>query len=246
MEFDRRVQVRLYPDSGERPFFGSGYLIAPRLVLTAAHVLGDEASGPDPGSIKVSVPPSDARGSPDLAAGREFLAELRYYRKTQTVDAALVEIKKDDVWIVPESLQDVTTHAPQRWGRLIGTRPHPVSLIGFPRMQQDPGSQDRSSRQLNGHIDPGNQSPDHRYEIFSTDPVRHFFPEAAEGTRWSGISGAAVLAEATEGDLLCGVARHDLKADGGTILTATPVALLLEDSEFRSTITAYSHAWEPV
>ncbi|CAM5281419.1 hypothetical protein KAURM247S_04432 [Kitasatospora aureofaciens] len=42
------------------------------------------------------------------------------------------------------------------------------------------------------------------------------------------------------------MARHDLQADGGTILTATPTALLLEDPDFRTKVAAGSDGWEPV
>lgn len=45
MEFDRRVQIRVHRETGTT--FGSGYLVAPRLALTAGHVV-QAAMGPEP------------------------------------------------------------------------------------------------------------------------------------------------------------------------------------------------------
>lgn len=136
MEFDRVVQVRLYPEGGGPPFFGSGYLVAPRLVLTAAHVLGDSPGGPDRGKVKVSAP-STGRGRVVQGAGRDFEASVRWYCQRAGVDAALVEVCEDPDWVVPMSLRESACGPVQRWGRLVGMRPHPVTTVGFPRMQQD-------------------------------------------------------------------------------------------------------------
>ena len=50
MQFDRQVQIRVMRAGGASSGFGSGYLIAPRLVLIAGRVLDGQdptaASGP--------------------------------------------------------------------------------------------------------------------------------------------------------------------------------------------------------
>ncbi len=57
MEFDRRVQIRVRLRGTDKRGFGSGYLIAPRLVLTSAHVLdGMAGSGRD--TITHTEPPT--------------------------------------------------------------------------------------------------------------------------------------------------------------------------------------------
>ncbi|MFB6694613.1 hypothetical protein ACFCX3_29270 [Streptomyces virginiae] len=167
-------------------------------------------------------------------------------RRDDEVDAALGEIAVGCHWPVPESLSDLTARPPQRYGRLIGNRSHPVSLTGFPRLQRDP-EQGRLDEQVEGRIAPGTGALAGRYEVTSTTPVPAG-PPAPGGTRWSGISGAAVLAEdGFGGDLLCGIVRHDRQADGGgTRLTAH----LLTDqhgepSEFRQHITRHT-GWDPV
>lgn len=239
VEFDRCVQVRWYPAVGGRPFFGSGYAVGPRLVLTAAHVLGNGVAEPDPG--RVTVAPAPGLGRPV----REVSATVIWYRKDTTADAALLAVDDAD-WAVPESLLEVVMRPPQRWGRMIGHRPHPVAVVGFPRMQKALDSAARSPRRLNGTLDPTNASMDGRWEISSTDPTRNPFLTEGVGTRWSGMSGAAVLADAPEGDLLCGITRHDAQADGGTILTATPAELLVTDPDFIAAVTRHNGTWPPI
>ncbi|MFD5199029.1 tetratricopeptide repeat protein [Streptomyces sp. NPDC058375] len=237
MEFDRRVQIRVdrLKDGRKETGFGSGYLVAPRLVLTAAHVLDDlDPAAED--AVRVSLPDAD---------DQPFPASLHWQRQDSVLDAALVEIREDCGWQVPQSLGDLLTRPPQRYGLLIGNRPHPVTATGFPRMQKDIENSRRLDEQLTGLIAPGTGVLAGRYEISSTGPT----PGAGSvgGSRWSGMSGAAALADdGFGGDLLCGVVRRDRRADGGgTRLTATPAAALLADDTFRRLITEHT-GWEPV
>lgn len=236
MEFDRRLQIRVRKPGTDKQGFGSDYLIAPRLVLTAAHVV-DGTNRADADALWVTRPDAGAQ---------EFPAIVRWRRLDETVDAALIEIAEGHDWQTPESLSDLLTRPPQRFGLIIGTRPHPVTLTGYPRMQKDADDGRRLDEQLTGHIAPGTGSLAGRYEISSTDPTlsADLYP-CTPGSRWSGISGAAVLSDdGLGGDMLCGVVRRDRQATGGTRLTATPAAGLLADDTFRATLARHT-GWEP-
>ncbi|MBH5338370.1 hypothetical protein IHE55_27695 [Streptomyces pactum] len=234
MEFDRRVQIRWYRPGGGTPRFGSGYLVAPRLALTAAHVVGTDAPGP--GSLTVSLPDTGPR---------EFAGRVCWFRRDGTVDVALVEVAEED-WPVPASLSDPHTRPPQRWGHLIGTRRHPVAVVGFPRMQKDPAGHDRHDGEVAGVISPCTGSLARRYEVISTDPG--IPPDQLPGrapSAWAGISGGPVIAEARDGGLLCGVVSLDRLASGGTRLTATRTTELLADPDFRRIVAEHA-GWEPL
>ncbi|MEV8038883.1 tetratricopeptide repeat-containing serine protease family protein [Streptomyces sp. NPDC086182] len=232
MKFDRRAQIRVCRAGTEDRGFGSGYLVAPRLVLTAAHVLkGMDRAAQVP--VTVCLPDT---------SGREFPATVRWQWWDERVDAALVEVTDTEGWQTPQSLADLLARPPQRYGLLIGTRQHPVTATGFPRLQKDPDGGERLDEQLSGHITPGTGALAGRYEITSTDPT----PGSSDASRWAGMSGAPVLTEdGLGGDMLCGVVRRDRRADGGTRLTATPAAHLLTDPGFRTLVTEHT-GWEPV
>ncbi|MFF5654391.1 tetratricopeptide repeat protein, partial [Streptomyces collinus] len=240
MEFDRRVQIRVARRGKATKGFGTGYLVAPRLVLTADHVMDGLYPDGGPGAVTVCQPDTDER---------EFPASVCWRRRDDEVDAALIEIGADCDWPVPESLSDSMARPPQRYGRLIGTRSHPVALTGFPRLQKD-AERGRLDEQLEGWIAPGTGALAGRYEITSTTPTPQG-PPSSGATRWSGISGAAVLADdGFGGDLLCGIIRRDRQADGGTRLTATPISHLLGNQQGRPSefcrLIAQHTGWDPI
>ncbi|MFC9325043.1 tetratricopeptide repeat protein [Kitasatospora sp. NPDC057015] len=177
------------------------------------------------------------------AFGPEFAATVLWQRYDEFVDAALVEIDEGNHWQPPESLEDIGTRPPQRWGHLIGSAPYGVVVPGFPRMQKQAKAKGGRwiDEQVIGTVNPGNGSLAHRYEISSQMGIPAVEVQLGNGTVWSGLSGAAVLA----GPFLCGVIREDRRATGGTRLTATQVAHLVADEEFRQYVEKHS-GWEPV
>lgn len=231
MEFDRRVQVRRYTANDPQADFGSGYLVAPGLVLTAAHVVDDGSRKP----FRLTVcQPDNSRA--------EFEARIVWQREDAAVDAALVEIDAGSGWVPPQSHHGKHRGAPQRYGRLIGTRPLDADVVGFPRMQRDPDTKERLDEHALGRIVPGNGSRAGRLEVLSRDPTVPLpTPQDSSTTCWSGMSGAPVLAH----DLLCGVIRQDRRAQGGSRLFATPAEMLLADRNFCAVLKAHT-AWTPL
>ena len=238
MELDRIVQVRVgIADRPGRAEFATGYLVAPRLVLTTGHVFGSGAE-PSEGPVTVCRPG---------ACPERFAARRVWRRKDESVDAALVEVAPGTGWQVPASLRDLATRPPQRWGTLIGARPHPVTACGYPRTQKADGQGDRLTEQLDGRVHPATGRPAPRYEISSTDPaLPHTRQPGSDAIGWSGISGAALLCpDRDSGDLLIGVLAGDRQARNGARMTATRTCDLLTDPDFRRLVTEHCR-WEPL
>jgi tetratricopeptide (TPR) repeat protein len=183
---------------------GSGYVVAPRLVLTSAHAV-------EPGvQVRVLVPPDAAtyrggvvwRGTP---GGR--------------VDAALVEVA-DPAWRSRESRV--------RWGRLVTNRPGIVCQVwGFPALVQRPGRAAETA-QLSGTLNPGDGYVGDRYVMTLTGHAPA--PPADGSSPWAGLSGAALFC----GDLLVGVVAADPAGAQHARLEAAPVYLLERDAGFRA------------
>lgn len=212
--------------------FGSGYLIAPRLVLTSAHVV---------------PPPHEhaeiALSGPDAARATAVVRWRRY--DGDNVDAALLEIPADHAWTPPMSLRGAFARTAQRWGRLVtgGTEVR-VSATGFPRQQRvetERGGRERPERRresVTGRVRP--HGGERSFEILdeagqlTVDTARLDGATAARTTPWSGMSGAAVFL--SEEDLLLGVVRVDRRPLHGTRLAYTRSEDLLACADFRAVV----------
>ncbi|MFJ6018079.1 hypothetical protein ACIQFP_01900 [Nocardiopsis alba] len=210
---------------------GSGHVIAPRLVLTSAHVTPEVG-----GQVWVHT-----------AADHRSHTGHVVWRGTPHGhdDAALVEVTDPD-WV-----EHATT---TRWGRLVTTTPGTgCEVWGFPYLVQREGRAAETA-QLSGTVAPGNHYVNHRHMMeLSAHPPRwnpHEIREQEEaGQRrslWAGLSGAAM--RCGEGRLLVGVVAADLDHRDHAALEVVPVYVLHHDPGFRAVLAEHdvSLTLEPV
>ncbi|MGX1811462.1 tetratricopeptide repeat protein [Nocardia sp. NPDC055321] len=212
-------ETQLIEVSGVRT--GSGYLIAARLVLTSAHVVG---------SLDARVRLS----RPTVAVGDRYDGTVVWCgRAGERDDAALVHVD-DPRWRPPR----VT---PVVWGRLVTHRPGTRCQVwGLPDFARH---HNRSElQQVLGTISPGSGLVGNRHIVeVATQP-----PADLGDSPWAGISGAAVYC----GDLLTGVVAADPEHRRHGALVAVPAYVLLADPRFRAALDLHTGPggtrWEPV
>ncbi|MEW2621334.1 tetratricopeptide repeat protein [Streptomyces sp. NPDC048106] len=166
MELSRTVAV-LLPGAQQRyGGNGTGYLLGPRLVLTARHVLAGRTT------CDVQVP-----------GGRAVPCTV-LWRGATHVDAALLLAETD--------LREQV--APARWGRLVTARHQPCDVAGYPQAgRRADGGLDL--QQPRATLAPGTGALSHRYtvELASAPPAD---PARRTPSPWSGQSGAALFSGA--------------------------------------------------
>ncbi|MFJ5035495.1 hypothetical protein ACIQB5_47540 [Streptomyces sp. NPDC088560] len=192
--------------------YGSGYLVAADLVLTAAHVIEDAVRV----GTRVQVQPLDATDAESWLP-----CEVAWIRDDDGVDAALLRITAAPgrAPAVPEV---------QRWGRLTGTDPGiSWQAVGFPDAAPDVAGL-RESEHLSGTLNPGSRRRGRRYAALISATA----PGDLGDSPWSGTSGAAMFC----GDLLTGVVVVDPAHWRHGRVEAVPIQLLSEDAEFRALI----------
>ncbi|MGV9601911.1 tetratricopeptide repeat protein [Streptosporangium sandarakinum] len=201
---------------------GSGYVVAPRLVLTSAHV-----TGPAGTAVRVFHP-----GRTGVYGGAVVWAGTAGGRD----DAALVAVE-DPAWEPPAG-------GVVRWGRTVTYRPGiRCASWGLPSFAQ---REDRPAElwQPSGTLNPGDRYVGDRYVM---TPDGHPPEAAGDGASpWEGMSGAALVC----GDLLAGVIAADPARLEHARLEAVPAYVLFTDPGFRRVLAAHTgradQALEPI
>lgn len=185
---------------------GSGYLLAPNLVLTAAHVVGD-CEAPS-----VIVPGGVGKVRCRVAWTRD---------DNRRCDVALLVAERD---VVDE--ETAAAFEPLVWGRAYDLRAWPgAQAIGYPHVQRDAAG-DLDTDQVVGALKPGSHLLSGRHVLDSDHGAPA--PQPDGGSPWAGMSGAAVFVDG----LLAGVVCADPGGWRHGRLTVTPSETLWQDFRF--------------
>lgn len=207
--------------------YGSGYLVGPRHVLTALHVVADGVPGTDkrffgdhpwPVQLRADIKVRSAKGGVWCEA-RVVWPSARDAR----YDVALVEVAAP------------LGHSATRWGRLVTRSAQvPCEIAGFPRAQRyaagSAGDAVRDIEHMAGSITAGTG---HKAGYVFIGPKYDL------GDGWSGMSGAAVLCNSlVTAVLIAG------SSTGGR-LVAQPVDVLMAEQSFREALGLGPQVLEP-
>ena len=192
----------------QRQSTGSGYLIAPRLVLTARHVLTDGGTSSYWPEIQVTI------GHPRDGAGMRTTAEV-IWAHPQNLDVALLLVH-----------DQVDVSGPVQWGHPVGKAPLRYEGLGFPLATAEGG---RDAEHLRGVLPPLSSGSRDLY-VLDQEPV----PDPRDDGRkaWGGASGAAVFCE----DHVVGVVIQDCQSYGNRRLLACPAKAFTQDSDFEAVL----------
>ncbi|MFD4502174.1 trypsin-like peptidase domain-containing protein [Streptomyces sp. NPDC058457] len=217
MDRRRLALVRGGEETGFRRI-GSGYLIAPRLVLTARHVVEE-----DPGA---SWPRIDVRVGHPQDDTRRCAARVCWVHPDGG-DVALLLL--DDSVEAPGAV---------RWGRPVGNGPLPYDALGFPAATTRNGQY--GVEHLRGELPVlGGGTGDQDRYVLDQGPAPEADSGNGDGDRdgdggraWSGASGSAVFCR----DHLVGVVIHDDEAFGNRRLHACPARSFVDAPGFADVL----------
>ncbi|MEY9847634.1 hypothetical protein ABH940_004729 [Streptacidiphilus sp. BW17] len=148
---------------------GSGYLLNPWTVVTAAHVVGDETT------VQVAIP----------GAGGPKTCRVVWRRQDNQCDAALLVAEED---LLPG--ETVRGFERLSWGLLSGlTALAGAVAVGFPQIQRS-ADQRLDSEQIVGTLKPGTGLVGGRAVLDSEHAAP---PTSEDGSPWAGMSGAPVF-----------------------------------------------------
>ncbi|MER6833454.1 NACHT domain-containing protein [Streptomyces cellulosae] len=206
MDQQRLALIRCGEADGIRRI-GTGYLIAPRLVLTARHVVVDKSAAAVWQRIDVRV------GHPQDPVVSRCTATVEWTHP-EDHDVALLLLAKP-----------IKVPGAVKWGHPVGKAPLPYDALGYPRATVKSGQ--RKVEHLRGELAP--LSGGHGVQDLYTLDQGPAPAMRADGKQaWSGASGSAVFCR----DHLVGVVIHDDDAFENRRLHACPARIFANDTRF--------------
>ena len=210
MAVDLTRVAAVYAAGPYGPGFGSGYVVGPRMVLTAAHIFRDAA-------VRQGAP-----AEVHLPGKQEWIPGVVRWLSEPAVDLAVIEVTDTESLLNPAG-------SVLRWGRVAGGESVTAAAVGFPWAQQRRDAV-RDTEHIVGFISPGAGMESNRLSVTVVSA-----PPAARGdggSPWAGISGAALLV----GPYLVGVLLADPVRYGTERLVAVPITELLGQSEIATVL----------
>ncbi|NUV59137.1 trypsin-like peptidase domain-containing protein [Streptomyces sp. CAI-85] len=221
MDPRRLTDVRAGDDE-KRHIVGSGYLIAPRLVLTARHVVskeGEDGTWERWERIEVRV------GHPGAPYGGVTRCGAAVAWVAASLDVAVLELDKE-----VEATRAVV------WGLPTGRDALDYNGMAFPFHASEDGT--RIVEQLRGSLPPL-AAGGKEHNLYVLDQAAAPSSPSKKGVQpWGGASGAAVFCQ----DLLVGVVVSDDPRHGHRRLHAVPVHGFVCDAAFHEVLTAHGLA----
>jgi hypothetical protein len=190
---------------------GSGYLIAPRLVLTARHVLENRSTRTLWPAITVRI------GHHSGGEMTRVPAQL-LWAHADGLDVALLRID-----------QEIDVSGSVCWGRPTGTAPLPYEGLGYPWAAK---GETRDPEHLRGELPPLSGSTGRYVLDQGPAPV----PRTDGKNAWGGASGAAIFCDGH----LVGVVTQEEHSYGARRLIALPAHSFVEDGDFVSHLVMHS------
>ncbi|MFF3826166.1 ATP-binding protein [Streptomyces griseus] len=261
------VDIRAGTESVQQSY-GSGYLLGPRLVLTARHVVFRKGRVLPRISVRIGSPggaekPLRRRArlcwpTVDASAGAQTAADSDTDQPESTGvgavrnrrDVAGLESDRGFDGALDVALLSLTEPVPcageVRWGRPIGTRRPAYEGLGFPLLAEDENGR-REVEQLGGTLPPLATGPLNTVVLDQTTAPR----SRRHGVRaWAGASGTAVFCRDGAGrHLLVGVVVEDVGEFENRRLLAAPVWRFCTSLRFAELVeehTGHPPVVEPV